>query len=99
MKKYKTVEVPASTRQELLHRECDFCGKTSNSDDWDTGYYTTNETEIGIKIKHSEGNNWPSGGCGEEFKCDMCPDCFRNKLVPYLKMIAKNPVDYNDWSW
>lgn len=100
MKKYKTVTEPARTFQQCDFIECDFCGKKGKGDDWtNSSTYTTDETEIEVTIRHKHGDNWPSGGVGDTFSCDMCPDCFKAKLIPYLKTIAKNSLDYEDWAW
>lgn len=101
MECYKTVEVPATTRQELTHRECDFCGVHAKPyGPWKTHMgYDVDETEIEITVKHRAGQNYPEGGSGDKFECDICPDCFRNILVPFLKERSKNAIDYEEWDW
>lgn len=98
-KNYKTIEVPATTRQQQVSMSCDFCGKETKSYSWDRAYYEVNETEVCVELKHKEGFHYPESGSGQEFQCDMCPTCFKEKLVPFLKTIAKTPLDYKDYDF
>lgn len=79
-------------------RKCDLCGKESKGEDWDTAYYEINETDIHIKIKQKEGDNYPDGGSGTEYVVDLCPDCFKNRLIPWLKSEGAN-IEPVDWDW
>jgi hypothetical protein len=42
--------------------------------------------------------NYPDGGWFEEVDIDICPQCFKNTLIPFLKekgvKIEKNEVDF-----
>ena len=40
--------------------------------------------EIKVIIRHREGLNYPEGGSGIEINIDLCPDCVKNKLIPWL---------------
>lgn len=82
---YKTVAVPATTRQELVERCCDLCGKKANSDDWGDNSYNFDETDVQVSIKYRKGEAYPSGGSEVACSIDMCPTCFTQKLVPWLK--------------
>lgn len=98
MKVYKTVDVPATTREVLVKRRCDLCGKESKSSDWDAGSYEVNETEIKITMKQKEGSNYPEGGSGTEYEIDLCPDCFTERLVPWLKSEGAT-IEESEWDW
>ena len=98
MKKYKTVHVPATTRQVLENRKCDLCGKESTRADWDADIYEVNETEVKVIIRHKSGENYPEGGSGEEYEIDICPDCFVGKLVPWLKSEGAK-IESSEWDW
>ena len=56
---------------------------TSKSDgDWSKElHYEVKETEIRLKT----GSNYPEGGSGEETTIDICPECFTEKLIPWVK--------------
>jgi hypothetical protein len=98
MKIFKEKIAPAKKYQELVKRRCDLCGLESTSSDWDAGLYEMNETEISIKIKQKEGENYPEGGYGTEYEIDLCPGCFKNRLIPWLKSEGA-AVEEKEWDW
>lgn len=85
MKVYKEVIIPAIKRTECTHRLCDICGAKGKDGDWTGGTYAVDETEISIKVTQKEGNSYPEGGSGTEYDIDLCPKCFKNKLIPWLR--------------
>lgn len=94
MKEYITVNVPATTKEVQTSVVCDICGQKSiYTWSWKTDNYDATD----IEIMHRTGNNYPEGGSGTKFECDICPECFQNKLVPFLQSIAKHPIDYVEW--
>lgn len=97
MKIYEKRET-TSTYLECVRRTCDLCGKESSDGDWEKSTYEQNETNIEIKIKHREGYNVSDGGSGDEIEIDLCPDCFRHKLVPWLQSEGAK-INYSNWSW
>jgi hypothetical protein len=84
MRRYeKTKEVVE--RESLVEMSCDLCGtKASGVCGWADGWYDTNETEVSVTIKHREGCNYPECKMGTEREVDICPACFKNKLIPWL---------------
>lgn len=99
MKVYETKVHPAHEYEALVARSCDICGKqTKGMTDWDHGFYEVNETEISIKIKQKEGSNYPSGGNGTEQEVDLCPDCFKDKFIPWLKSQGAK-IEEKEWYW
>lgn len=93
MKIYKTINVPATQRTTLARITCDLCAKTSNAD-WDEDTYEVLETEVRCKT----GNEYPEGGSGTEVTIDICPACFTEKLVPWVKEQGGEPTT-KDWDW
>jgi hypothetical protein len=85
MREYEKVIVPARTEEVLVRRKCDLCGVEAEKADWDAGVYVVDETEIKIIIKHKEGSCYPEGSWGSEYEIDLCPECFRERLIPWLK--------------
>lgn len=98
MKVYKTVDVPATTREVLVKRMCDLCGMESKSCDWDAGLYEVNETEIKITMKQKEGSSYPEGGSGTKYEIDLCPECFTQRMIPWLKSEGAN-IEECEWEW
>ncbi len=65
------------TEMKLVDIKCDICDKSIQ----ELGYETL-EMEISIK----EGVNYGSDGAyGTETEVDLCSDCFKNKLLVWLK--------------
>lgn len=92
MRKYE--QVPATgTVNRMVEESCDLCGKI-NIGDWGAGGYSVEE----IEISHKDGESYPEGGRGTEYEVDMCPDCFKNKLIPWLESQGCK-VKRTDWSW
>ena len=81
MKHYTEKQVPARTEKTFIKKTCDLCGAESKRySDWPNVLYNTSETIVA----HRVGNAFPEGGCGSEYFCDLCPDCFWSKLMPWL---------------
>jgi len=97
MKIYKDKEVPAHTEKIIVKRICDLCGKEGKHS-WDGGIFEESNTAIKASIRHKEGRNYPDSGFGDEIDIDLCPNCFRNKLVPWLQEQGAN-IKYEEWDW
>lgn len=68
---------------------CDICGKESRSDSW-----AVKEREINdVEIKHRSGYFYSDGGGGsvKEAAFDICPDCFKAKLIPWFESQGARP--------
>lgn len=98
MKTYKTITIPESEKKVLAGRKCDLCGKESTGTDWDAGTWEVNETEVKVIVKQKDGENYPEGGSGEEYEIDICPECFLNRLVPWLKSEGAD-IKPTEWEW
>ena len=92
------------TRQEtreytyLLETTCDLCGTIAKNGYWDRSNYEVNETEIEVKIKQKQGEAYPEAGWGKEILIDMCPKCFTEKLIPWLKTQGAD-IQETDWDY
>lgn len=63
---------------------CDFCGaETDNPGCWppDAGCYCVNEVTIRLKT----GEAYIETRRGKTLTVDMCPKCFREKLIPWFE--------------
>jgi hypothetical protein len=100
VKEYQEVDIPAKKEKRCVGRSCDLCGKKGGSDKWDSvGWtYDINETEIEITCRQKEGSSYPEGGSGTEYQIDLCPDCFKDKLIPWLRSQGAKIEDMN-WDW
>jgi len=93
MKIYEKVQI---TTPRLVKRLCDLCGVESKYCDWAIGNYEVNETEIKVSIKQKEGEKYPEAGCGTEYEIDLCPRCFKERLIPWLKSEGAT-VEEKEW--
>lgn len=100
MKVFKTVDVPAKTTTHEVGQTCDLCGAKSSErfGSWCTKPYEVNETEVTVTVKQREGYSCPDGGGGTQHEIDLCPDCFKGKLIPWLKSQGAN-VNEKEWDW
>lgn len=88
MRIFKDKFTPARHDKVCVSMQCDLCGKVSESvHDWSSSLYELNETEVSIKtiIRHSNGYSYPEGGNSINYEIDICPECFMEKLIPWLK--------------
>ena len=85
---YKEVIIPESTKQVLDRTTCDLCKKTITKEVY---------SEEAVTIECKTGELYPEGGVGEIANVDMCPDCFKTKLIPWLKEQGCEPT-IADWA-
>jgi hypothetical protein len=90
MKIYKTVErhILVETHQELDTLACDICGNN-----FDIGF--SDELEVRYKAVTSYGD----GGCSEEIEIDICPECFKEKLIPWVESFGVTEIKIVNDSW
>jgi hypothetical protein len=82
------------TYQLVVSITCDICKRTDKGDNWTNREYNIAETEIRLE----EGNSYPEGGAKTVTTFDVCPDCFKNKLVPLMATLGAVPaVVETDW--
>lgn len=98
MKRYEKQAVPASLRTVLVERCCDLCGRAAKDDEWDAGTYTVSETEILVEVRQKDGSAYPEGGSGTKYEVDLCPKCFKEKLVPWL-ISQGAKIEKLDWDF
>lgn len=87
MKKYEEKTRPETKYEQLVETRCDVCGKTT-TDEWRTGSFDA--VEVVVKLK--TGSSYPEGGGGEETTIDICPDCFKTQLVPWVQSKGGEPT-------
>ena len=102
MKVYETHTVTKEEKR-LLCRKCDLCGYESKHNRypemWDgTEDNNTRETEIIVQIRMKEGDTYPEGSWGTDFEVDLCPRCFRDKLIPWLRSQGAR-VEEKEYYW
>jgi hypothetical protein len=86
----KTIEKRESTHtyDVLIETKCDLCGDvTKNS--WQKELGNLGE----IEVRMLEGSGWQDGGSDtRELAFDVCPKCFTEKLMPWMKSQGAEPT-------
>lgn len=93
MKHYIEIKVPETKRKHLEYVECDLC-KKQHKDNWKSGYFDSIEIDVNMRT----GSSYPDGGSGENYEFDICPECFKNKLIPWMESQGANPT-FSEWDW
>lgn len=78
----RTVEVPARTEKRRIALKCDLCGATSGrADNWGAG----SDCNVNrITVKQEIGYSVPDSASMTILEFDICPVCFRTKLVAWF---------------
>lgn len=64
---------------------------------WETSNYEVAESKISIEVRLKEGESYPDGGCGKEWKYDICPKCFKTKIVSWFE--SQGVYKERDWDF
>lgn len=80
----------------LVKTTCDLCGTEAKDGRWASDIYEVNEVEVTVRQK--DGHNYPEGGFGEEYVVDLCPTCFKERLIPWLQSEGAS-VEPLDWDY
>ena len=98
MKVYEEKIVPEKVQKFHIKTVCDLCGKEATQGYWDRSTWGMDNVDIDVTIKRREGTNYPEGGSGTEYSVDMCPDCFKDKLIPWLQSQGCT-AKLEEWDW
>lgn len=97
MRKYETVTKQVETRV-LSEITCDICGAIGKSGGWESSLWGVNETDVSVSVRQKEGTAYPESGSGTEYNLDICPKCFKEKLVPWVRSFG-GVVDEVEWDF
>jgi hypothetical protein len=65
---------------------CDVCGREGAGDSWEAGLFEANDTTMEVTVHHKDGMvDRDGGGAGDEYTIDICPECFKDKLIPWVE--------------
>ncbi len=88
MKHYIFKHTPATTKRVCKKVTCDLCGEETDNSGFDVD---------NVEVTCRTGEQYPECGSGEEIEVDMCSDCFKNKLVPWLEEQGAT-IETKEWS-
>ncbi len=81
MREYKTVEYPARTGEVLVAIHCDICRKVFKNN---FRGVDAHETTVSLR----EGYSFPDGRSVTEISFDVCPSCFKEKVIPWFRSMG-----------
>jgi hypothetical protein len=88
----KRVERVPATTHEVTERFCDFCGAEVPEEFPGTGEYEF------ASLRVETGSNYRGDGSATADVYDVCPKCFRSKVMPALASIGLKPrTEERDW--
>lgn len=87
MKVMKSASIPAKTISVLDHVKCELCDRTSKREDWSPMQYDVDRPELSLEVGH----NYPEDRHTKITILDICPDCFRTKLIPWFESLGGVP--------
>lgn len=94
MKVYETRHKPASDYKICVRRQCDLCKVDSKSEEWGGGTYEVNDTQLTVTALCKTSKPYS----GTEYEIDLCPACFKDKLVPWLQSQGAD-IKAKGWHW
>lgn len=81
VKRYESYE-KVYKGEKLVEFICDICGRKGELDGgWERSYTGVED----VTIEYQSGSRYPEGADITYHEIDMCPKCFEEKLVPWLK--------------
>ena len=86
---YEMRTIPSRDEKYIAGVRCDLCGRTAKGAwrQWTRGSFDVNEVEISFR----DGSQYPEGGSGTKTEFDICPTCFKEKLVPWFTTQGAQP--------
>ena len=93
MKHYQEKLLAPRRVKQVVRISCDLCGGSGVAD-WKEDSYDAADTTVTLRTGH----NYPEGGGGEDTTIDICPKCFVEKLIPWVKSQGGEPT-VTEWDW
>ena len=102
MRTYRKEKV-ISVQEYLEKAVCDICGREAlglalEGLSWKYDSGNLNEVCIEIIIRQKEGCSYPDGGSGTSLTVDLCPECFKLRLIPWLRLQGAI-IEEEEWDW
>ena len=95
MRKHKTEMIP---HEVLVETTCDLCGTVAKRGNWKSSKYEVAESEIEVTVRQKDGELFQEIGDGTTYVVDMCPICFKKKLIPWLASQGCK-AKVKEWAW
>ncbi len=76
-----------SEMEEIVYIECDLCHKRAPNPDGTENEWLPKSDQYGVattEIRMETGMRYPDSGDMEVVQFDICPTCFKEKLIPFF---------------
>jgi hypothetical protein len=98
---YETRNIPATTHKVIDKTVCDICKRETKGSEWEESTWHNDETDITVELSYEHRTSYGCDCCGgqsEKIIVDLCPTCFKDKLLPWLRSQgAQIQVKEYDW--
>ena len=110
MRKYEVKETQQIVKKKTVEITCDLCGVNGYAHIHNVGIIGDHRTECVVEWKHDEDhytdvtttialeratNYSGEDGSNEYLFFDVCPECFKQELIPFLKSKGAEPQKAN----
>ena len=92
-KSMRKVRVHESEREVVDATVCDICGRKTGRNGWTKDHYDVAETRVESQV----GVSYPEDSWGEIWEIDVCPECFRDKLIPWVESFGHAKIESRSW--
>lgn len=96
----KRTQTETIERVVVISLTCDICGQEYEDQEKSGNDFKSIGEFHSTKVLMSNGEqlDWNGGGWDDTIEFDICPDCFRSKLVPWFEsQHAKPTLTRMDW--
>jgi hypothetical protein len=95
--RFEETVVPAKTEKRLVERACDIC--QGKADRPGTGHWEAADTFAISRttVSFEEGTSFPGDYNTETMSFDICPTCFKDKLVKFFAMFGAKPRNHESY--
>ena len=91
MRIIKAVKIPERHVDQEIAVVCDICSARSDNE------FADKQWEVcEIDISYRCGFQYPDSGYGKTVTVDLCPACFMDKLIPWIKSKGGTPTE-KEW--
>src|SRR5882724_11735975 len=86
MREFETRQVTSNVTK-CVRQTCDLCGREAKNpgNSWERGIYNVDDITLSVSVVAERGQCYPEGGHTSKIEIDLCPECFRDRLIPWLK--------------
>ena len=85
--------------REIIHRQyddnwivsitCDICKETYRGQNWGKGGYVEENTDVSFEY----GYCFPEGRSTKKIEFDVCPKCFKEKIIPFMQTFGAESIE------